>query len=282
MNLWVHRQIYRLFGKEIDFSQKLQSLNVALEKANSKFTPGLLISLFLSLFLLLFLFSVLLFAFTRLFWILLAPLLSFLIFLYPYCRIYSRREKIDSELHYAFSYLSTLVSVGVTPIEAFRSLSMDETFEKELRREFELIVIDTEVFGKDLITALNKALQRTPSKKLQNILQSMVSSILAGSDLKKVLMDASAELSEEQRRSFQRKISNLSIFAEFYVIVCLFAPVLLIVFFPIVETLSNFLMFRSSIFGRHFIELFVFLLIPVISIVLLVILDLIQPKEVKI
>ncbi len=282
MNLGFHKLFYSKFGKGIDFSRRFESLGIALEKANSKYTPGLLLSLFLSMLVILSAIAASLFILTRLHLFLLVPLASLIVFLYPYYRIYSRREKIDSELQYAFSYLSTLVSVGITPIEAFRAIIMEETFEKELRREFELIVIDTEVFGKDLITALSRASQRTPSKKLQNILQSMVSSILAGSDLKKVLMDASVELSEEQRRSFQRKISNLSIFAEFYVIVCLFAPVLMIVFFPIIETLSNFLMFSSSLFGRHFIELFVYLLVPMVSIVLLIILDLIQPKEVKI
>lgn len=282
MNLGVHKQIYKKFGKDIDLSNKFESLGLALEKANSKYTAGFLISIFITLLIILSIISVLLFTITGLLWSLLIPTASLLVFLYPHYRIYVRREKIDSDLQYAFNYLSTLVSVGITPLEAFRALISEETFDKELRREFELILIDTEIFGKDLISALIQAQKRTPSKKLQNILQSIISSILAGSDLKKVLMDASIELFEEQRRSFQKKLSNLSIFAEFYVIICLFAPVLLIVFFPIVETLSSFLRFQTSLFGRHFIELFVFFLIPIISIVILIALDLIQPKEVKI
>lgn len=276
-----YRIFYDTVGKKIDFERRLQKLRFILEISDSKQTPGSIISIFLlSIVSLLAISSILSLLFGSFIFLLLV-VSSIGILVYPWFRAYSRKEMIDEELSYAFSYLSTLVSVGLNPLEAFKSLIEDNSFNRELRREFELIFIECTFFGKDLLTALLMASKRTPSKKFANVLQSIISSIVAGSELKKVLMDTSLELIEEKRRNFQRRISNLSIFTEIYVILCVFVPVLLVVSFPIVDTLSNFLMVKNTLISGEIIEIFVYLIIPTISVIALILLDMIQPKEVK-
>lgn len=277
----IHKVLYSFIGRRIDESQKLQKLDLILESSDSKYTPGMLISIFLLFLTFLTPLSIYLYLLFKTLIVFIIPWISLCVFTYPYMRLNSRKAKIDEELPYAFNYLSTLVSVGLNPLDAFKALINEKSFDKELRREFELILIDCTFFGRDLLNSLIRASRRTPSKKFGNILQSIVSSTLAGSELKRVLMDTSSELMDERKRIFHRKINTLSIFSEIYVVFCIFVPVLIIVSFPIVEALSNYLMFKSVFISKVVIEIFVYLFIPAISVISLLLLDILQPTEVK-
>ena len=158
---------------------------------------------------------------------------------YPRIRAWERKGKINLNLPYAIGYISAMASIGVYPYTIFKKLSeADETY-GEVSNELKLLVRDVELLGFDFITALKKLIATTPSVKMRSFLQGAVTTALSGGEMGTYFINTATEYMEERRKEYEQFIDTLGVFAEFYVIGMVAAPLLLVVVLSIMVFLGG-------------------------------------------
>jgi len=187
--------------------------------------------------------------------------LFFLFLNYPKLIIKQRAKKIDAALPFASLYLSTAASSKLPIYKSF------ETFAKfsgygPVSEEISLITNDMKTFGLDVNTALERGVERTPSKSFKEILWGILSTIRAGGDLAVYLKEKARNLMEDYRRRFYEYSHSLTIFIEIYLTLIVIGAI----FFTILTAIISGIMLggATDIVFMQFILIFLF--IPIISI----------------
>ncbi|HJH32642.1 MAG TPA: hypothetical protein C5S50_10835 [Methanosarcinaceae archaeon] len=277
--------IYRSIGKHID--RRKNFLEQPLEQARIGMTAGQYVSMGILVGMPVVLVTlVLCFVFSRMLLFFIVPLYLLLFVAYPFWKVSNRASEIGKELPHALNYISTMVAVGVSAPKVFQSVSNESSF-GEIRNEFYDIYRDIEFFGSDLSTALLRAAARTPSKDLANTFNNIIGMLAAGSDLSTVLRNTAEMHIRQHYRELDRVVDNLSLFAEIYIILAVFVPILFMISFPVIEVITNFF---AGAFGtapiqfisKATVEAVIYLIIPTVSIISLILLDAIIPEDMKV
>ncbi|MGC9444230.1 MAG: type II secretion system F family protein [Candidatus Methanospirareceae archaeon] len=158
---------------------------------------------------------------------------------YPRIKAWERKGRIDENLPYAISYISAMASIGVYPFSIFKKLAGAEETYGEVSKELKLLVRDVELLGFDFITALKKLVATTPSTNMRAFLQGAVTTTLSGGDMGSYFVNTAQEYMAERRKRYQDFITTLELFAEFYVIGVVAAPLLLVVVLSILVFLGG-------------------------------------------
>ncbi len=131
------------------------------------------------------------------FWILLLTGLAFSIFsgvmtftalyVYPAALADSRKRYLDMELPYLATHMAVLSQAGLPPEKIFRSLLMlDVKGDKSASAaEAKNIVRDVSLLGFDIVGAMERGAQRSPSKKFVNFLNGFIAVTKSGGDMTK-------------------------------------------------------------------------------------------------
>jgi len=152
---------------------------------------------------------------------------------------WERQGKIDRTLPYAIGYISSMASIGVIPYMTFKKLSDAEEAYGEVSREMRHLVRDVELLGLDFMTALKKLLALTPSATMRAFLQGSITTALSGGEMGDYFINSAREYMSERRAKYESFIETLGLFAEFYVIGIVVAPLLLVVVLTIMCFLGN-------------------------------------------
>ncbi|MBE0516087.1 MAG: type II secretion system F family protein [Methanophagales archaeon] len=147
----------------------------------------------------------------------------------PNIKAWERRGKIEAFLPYAIGYISSMASIGVIPYEIFKKLSEMEGNYGEVSMEAKQIVRDVELLGLDFITALRNLATVTASQQMRSFLQGAVTTALTGGEMGPYFINAATMYMEERRRKYGDFITMLGLFAEFYVVGLVAAPLLIMV-----------------------------------------------------
>jgi flagellar protein FlaJ len=168
-----------------------------------------------------------------------------------------RRKNIDQRLAYATNYIAAMASAGVIPAEIFKSLAKQEIY-GEAAKEAAMIYKDLEVHGKDIVTSLRRAIDRTPSVKFQELLQGGITTITSGGDLTAYFRQKAQRYQWENRVEQKTFIDTMGLMAETYVTSAVAGPLFLIVMVAIIVLMGSGTMSQ--------LQLVIFLLLPVINI----------------
>ncbi len=147
---------------------------------------------------------------------------------FPSSRLSTLQAGIDKELPSATNFMSALTASNVNIIKIFAILSRKNIY-GELSKEAAFIVRDVEIFKEDTITALKRAISRSPSKKFRDFLQGLITTILSGNAIKDYLMDRSKQYSTESRIELKDKMEKMDILAETFVVVAIAGPLFLFI-----------------------------------------------------
>ena len=147
----------------------------------------------------------------------------------PHIKVWERRGKIEEFLPYAIGYISSMASIGVIPYEIFKKLSEMGGNYGEVSMEAKQIVRDVELLGLDFITALRNLATVTASQQMRSFLQGAVTTALTGGEMGSYFINAATMYMEERRRKYGDFITMLGLFAEFYVVGLVAAPLLIMV-----------------------------------------------------
>jgi len=180
---------------------------------------------------------------------------------YPKLLIRDREKKIDSALPFSLLYLSTIAS---TKLPLPQVLKMSSKFGKEeVVAEINSINTDIEMFGLDVNTALERAIERSPSKKLSEIFYGILSIVRAGGDLNVYLKEKSNSMMVEYRRKLYDFAHSLTIYLEIYLVAIILGAIFMTILTAIISGIGG----GGNVLPLQFMMIFV--LIPSVSILFL-------------
>ena len=148
---------------------------------------------------------------------------------YPSIKKASRTTKINLSLHNAVSYMFAMRRGGAEMLDIFRSMSENAVVYGEVAIEFRQVLRDAEYFGHDLISALENLSMTTPSEKLKDFLEDLVSVTGSGGNISEYLEGRVRMYQEEARFEQLQFLSTLQIVAEAYVTVFVAGPLFLVI-----------------------------------------------------
>ncbi len=191
---------------------------------------GLLLALYVNLFLGI-LIPILMVAF-------LPTVVYFILLSSPSSKAKARAKNIDTKIAHAMSFIAAMASADVTIDVIFKELARREEY-GEISKEAEWITRDTELLGKDILTAIRDAAKRSPSTKWQEFLQGVITTTTSGGRLKPYFLMKAQEYEREMRLGMAKKMETLGLFAETYVTVGVAFPLFLVVIMAIMALIGG-------------------------------------------
>lgn len=140
----------------------------------------------------------------------------------------SKGTEIDENLPHGLNHMLALANAGLTPAQIWGSLARAQVF-GALAFEAERIHRDLTVFGRDILTALRLAQERTPSARFQEFLQGAISAFQSGVELESYLKTKGAQFQREATEEMLEIVDTMGIMAEAFLVVVVAAPLFLII-----------------------------------------------------
>lgn len=190
---------------------------------------------------------------------------------YPKTVAKEREKKIDNSLPFASLYLSTIAG---SKLPLHKTLDTFSKFSRygQITDEISLITRDMDAFGLDVNTSLERAIERTPSKNLKELLWGILSVNRGGGDVDIFLKEKAKTFLAEYRRKVYEFSHNLTVMIEVYIT----AVILSAVFFTILTSImSGIAGTTGNIIVLQFLLIFIF--IPLISAAFLILIKTMSP-----
>jgi flagellar protein FlaJ len=197
-------------------------------------------------------------------------------YFYPIYRADALKRRLEDGLPFTAGYMAILAGADVPPDHIFRSLARVGD-PLAVSDEARTIVRDVELFGLDILSALESASSRTPSTRFKGLLEGFIATVHSGGSLVKYLTDRSRQFMKLKRIALTRLSDTLGVLSEFYVTVLVAGPLILVVMLSVMVMLGGGM---SGLLNPHLLlYLLTYLGIPVGSLVFLIILDAFTPRR---
>ena len=152
----------------------------------------------------------------------------FCFYFYPALEASGRKNKIEQDLPYAITYMQALSST-VTLYTIFRNVYDAADLYGEVSRECGLIVRDVELFGEDLLTAIENTIKVTPSENFRELLNDLALVYRSGGNLTNFFNAKSESYRELARQEMDSLLQFLEMIAEIYVTAFVAGPIAIII-----------------------------------------------------
>jgi flagellar protein FlaJ len=196
-------------------------------------------------------------------------------YIYPIYRADKLKRELEDELPFTTGYMAILASAGVSPEKIFYSLS-NLSVSLAVSKEAKNVVTDINLFGLDIISALEKTSKRTPSQRFHEMLEGFISTIHSGGDLAAYLRVKARQYMKLKRISLRKFSDTLSILSEFYVALLVTGPLLFVIMLAVMAMLGG---GGLGMLGPDLLlRILTYLGIPLGSIVFLIVLDASSPR----
>ncbi len=149
-------------------------------------------------------------------------------------RAVSRASAIDDSLPKTVAFLYALSRSGMSFPTMMRTLAANQAVYGEAARELSVAVQEMNTFGTDSGTALRRVSTDTPSEKMAEFTQNLVSVLGSGQSLAAFFEDQYDRFQEEAESRQQQYLELLSTFAEVYVTVLVAGPLFVITILVVV------------------------------------------------
>lgn len=223
---------------------KFSEMNDDLKKANIRFLPSVYLSIAffissLAFFAGIVLFGVLIilnFSNVIYFWIPFAFFgLSFLgFYLYPASEKSSVKKKISNELPFATIHMSAIASSNIEPTKIFKIVAMSDEY-PNVGREINKVIMQVEIYGYDLVTALNNVSRQTSNKILAELLNGFATNITSGGELKNFLEKKAENLLLDYKLERQSYASLAGTFMDIYISILIAGPLIMMMMFIVMN-----------------------------------------------
>lgn len=196
-------------------------------------------------------------------------------YFYPIYRADKLKRELEDELPFTTGYMAILASAGVSPEKIFYTLS-NMSVPLAISYEARDVVRNINLFGLDVISALEEASRRSPSEVFRETLEGFISTIHSGGNLAAYLREKSKQFMKLKRISLKKFSDTLSILSEFYISILLTGPLLLVIMLAVISMLGG--GFLGGLSSELMLNLLTYIGIPVGAIIFLIILDAISPR----
>jgi len=159
-------------------------------------------------------------------------------YLYPSFVISKRKMKIDNTLAFATIYLSTISKSGFPPQTMFEFLSRFKDY-GAVSQEAKKISADVDGLGLDLPSALERAINRSPSSKWSDLLSGLKSTLMSGGEISKYLEEKAEGFVSEYKRKLEEFSNLLNLLMQVYITVVIVGTVFFIVISSLMATVGG-------------------------------------------
>ncbi len=156
------------------------------------------------------------------------PIVFAAFYMYPTYRASSRKVNIDENLPFAVASMATLAGSGANTLDMFRTIAHGNRY-GEMSREALKIVSDVENLGYTIRSAMERAIERTPSANLRALLYKMISTMISGGDLKSLLLQQAEKVIDDTKRKQEEALDALGMVSEAYTVILILGPVLALI-----------------------------------------------------
>jgi archaeal flagellar protein FlaJ len=271
---------FRIFsGPASSISNRLPKLRDDIQRSNLRTTPEGLISVGLLVTTITALVSVSLVVVGTfvegIIWFVLAPIsipIGFIVVIsLPRLGASSRSAGIENELPFVLGYMSVLAGGGVAPMATMRRIS-EMSLLPSSQKEAKRILIETEVFGADPITAMETIAKTTPSRHWAEFLAGYTSVLKTGGDFNSYISTKLKDIISLKSAAIKRSSDLTGTLAEAYLTITVILGMTLYTLDMIQVLLTH------SNAGLQQLYLFSFVIIPLFSAAFVYMVDSIQLK----
>ena len=190
-------------------------------------------------------------------------------FLVPMYRGQQARTELEKNLVYSLSYMTMLSASGMPLERIFRRVSEVED-NPPLTHLAEKFLINVNLMGQDILTALKEMGQMSPSKNLTKQLESIRTTIMSSGDLKSIFIYEVERQLQKKRDDMKKSINTLVYLGEIYITLMVITPLLFILMITILSLMGG-----SSFGGSSVLQLnlIIFFGIPVLATAFIIVLD---------
>ena len=155
----------------------------------------------------------------------LPALIALVQFLTPALLESSRGTNMDRQIPFAASYVSAMAAANATPTMTFKSLARNKDIYGEISNEAAWIYHSMEFMGRDLVTTLKEAVDRTPSERFAEFIQGIIGTVTSGGNLKLYFLNRSEYYAQQNRVHVKDVLQQMALFSEAYVVVAVALPI---------------------------------------------------------
>ena len=149
-------------------------------------------------------------------------------------RAKARATRIEATLPRTVAFMYALSRSGMAFPQILRILSNHGSVYGEAATELSSTVRDVDVFGTDIVTALERTSERTPSENMEELTDNLASVLASGRNLPSYLESQYERYKEEAEAQQEQYLDLLATFAEVYVTVLVVGPLFLITILAVV------------------------------------------------
>jgi flagellar protein FlaJ len=176
-----------------------------------------------------------------------------------------RARRIDASMERTVAFMYALSRSGMTLSDVLRILARNQAVYGDAAREMAVAVKDVDLYGADVIEALQRLSERTPSEDLSEFTENLGSVLQSGRELPSFLKQEYDYYAEEAEANQEQFLELLATLAEAYVTVLVAGPLFLITILVVIGlTIGGTL---------GFLQLTAFFLIPAATLAFVVYLD---------
>jgi archaeal flagellar protein FlaJ len=172
----------------------------------------------------------------------------------PTSKAKTRGKNINRYLPYATNFINTMSVAGISPAEIFETLSTVELY-GEIQKEAKKISTEIKMMGIDTITAIQHAIQISPSEKFKEFLQGILGVIQSGSELGPYFNRCVEKYMENDLVERKKNLESLAVMAEAFVVTVIAFPLFLVIIISIMGMTSGGISFE-------FMYILAFLILP--------------------
>ena len=148
-----------------------------------------------------------------------------IMYMMPGFKLKSRTSRLLGELPYYIGYMATLSSSGLNLQGVYRAISWEES-ESELVKDAQRLITNLDMMGMDVSEALRDLIRRSPAPSYTELLEGLVTTVMAGGDTKEYFESFAKIQLQEKKIMMQKSTAALGMLSELYTILLIVFPLL--------------------------------------------------------
>ncbi len=185
-------------------------------------------------------------------------------YIYPYFQANNRQASIDKSMLPAITYMYALTKGGMSIYDVFRSLSRYSYIFGATAEEISYVVRDMDYLGKDFISSLKIAKERTPSEIFKDFVDGLIIVSSSGT-ITEYIKNKSEQYQGLAEMANRNLLQRLDVLAEIYVTALVAGPLFIMVTLVVLQ------FFRPA--SAQILYMLIYIILPLATLLYLVLLD---------
>lgn len=187
-----------------------------------------------------------------------------IVYIYPYFQANNRQAAIDKSMLPAITYMYALTKGGMSIYDVFRSLSKYTYIFGATAEEVSYVVRDMDYLGKDFISALKIAKDRTPSEVFKDFVDGLIIVSSSGA-ITEYIKNKSEQYQGMAALANKNLLQRLDVLAEIYVTALVAGPLFVMVTIVVMQ------FFQPA--SSQILYMLIYVILPLATLLYLVLLD---------